>query len=164
MTAQQLVRLYPPGWKTRYGDEFVAMVGGDRLSVQQVIDIVSGAIDAWLSSEARRAGAAAPAGAQQGGTMRALSFVCVDSKLRYSPRDAAIGGFVILGASALFAGLGFLARRGGLSVTSEFLHVAGLPAALTLSMPFWILKGQSRRVQLAVVGATLAVAVVVTLV
>jgi hypothetical protein len=164
MTAQQLIRLYPPGWKNRYGDEFVAMVGGDRLTVQQVIDIVSGAIDAWLSSDARRAGAAAPAGAQQGGTMPAFAFMCVDRKARYSPRDAAIGGFVIILASALFAGLEFLARRAGLAVTSAFLHIAAVPAALTLSMPFWVLKGQSRRVQFAVVAVTLAVAVLVTLV
>jgi hypothetical protein len=71
---------------------------------------------------------------------------------------------VIILASALFAGLEFLARRAGLAVTSAFLHIAAVPAALTLSMPFWVLKGQSRRVQFAVVAVTLAVAVLVTLV
>jgi hypothetical protein len=163
MTAQQLIRLYPPGWKNRYGDEFVAMVGGDRLTVQQVIDIVSGAIDAWLSSDARRAGAAAPAGAQQGGSMPAV-FVCVDRRARYSMRDGLIGGIVMILGAALFAGLEFLARREGLALTSRFLHIAAAPAAVTLSMPFWVLKGQPRRVQFAVVIATLAFAGLITLV
>ncbi len=162
MTAQQLVRLYPRTWKTRYGDEFVAMIGGDPLTVQQMVDIVSGAIDAWLSSEARRA--AAPAGAQQGGTMRARSFVCVDSKLRYSMRDGVIGGLVIILAAVILAGCEHLARREGLVGTAEFLHIAATPVAVTLSMPFWVLKGQARRVQLAVIAATIGFSAVIWLV
>jgi hypothetical protein len=152
MTAEQLVRLYPPAWKARYGEEFVAMVGSGSLRTQQVIDIVSGAIDAWLSREAR------------GGTVNARSFLCIQSKPRYSVRDGLIGGIVLVLAVATFALVEGLARRSGFALTAGTIHVVATPAAVTLSMPFWALKGQSRRVQLAVIGFTICFAVVISLV
>ncbi len=54
-TAEGLLRLYPRAWRDRYGEEFLATVGDDALHVQQMIDIVMGAIDAWLSLDVRRA-------------------------------------------------------------------------------------------------------------
>lgn len=67
MTSDRLLRLYPRAWRERYGEEFVATVGKGRLHVQQVIDIVSGAIDAWLSAEVRNATRVAGAAATGGG-------------------------------------------------------------------------------------------------
>lgn len=163
MTVQQLLPLYPPAWRARYGEEFVAMVGTDRLHVQQVVDIVSGAIDAWLSASSRRADVAA-AGVQEGKTMRSLSFVCVDSKLRYSVRDALIGAIVLAIAAVVFAFVERVARQAGFVLTAQTLHIVATPAAVTLSMPFWALKGQSRRVQAAVVIVTVCFAVVISLV
>lgn len=96
--------------------------------------------------------------------MRSLSFVCVDSKLRYSMRDGLIGGVVLMLVSAVLVLFSRAALHIGLAATAEFLRIASLPAALALSMPFWVLKGQSRRVQVAVVAATISVAVLVTLV
>ena len=52
---ERLLRLYPRAWRERYGEEFLATVGHGALHVQQVIDIVAGAIDAWLSADVRRA-------------------------------------------------------------------------------------------------------------
>src|SRR4029450_3771169 len=54
MTAPQLRRLSPRAWQERYGEEFLATVGDGALRFQQVIDIVSGAIDARFSSDGRR--------------------------------------------------------------------------------------------------------------
>src|SRR5215472_16616762 len=133
MTAQQLVRLYPPAWKARYAEEFVALVGTDPLHVQQVVDIVSGAIDAWLSRDARRA-----LSSESGGTMRALSLA--------------------------FLAMGVVARRAGLTLPADVVRTVAFPSAMALSMPFWLLKGQSRRVQLAVIGVTIAFSTVVSLV
>jgi len=159
MTAQQLVRLYPPAWKARYAEEFVALVGTDPLHVQQVVDIVSGAIDAWLSRDARRA-----LSSESGGTMRALSFACLDSKPRYSVRDGIIGSFVIVLVSLAFLAMGVVARRAGLTLPADVVRTVAFPSAMALSMPFWLLKGQSRRVQLAVIGVTIAFSTVVSLV
>ena len=55
MRPETLLRLYPRAWRERYGEEFLATIGPEALGPQQVIDMVSGAIDAWLSADVRRA-------------------------------------------------------------------------------------------------------------
>ena len=49
-SAERLLRLYPRAWRERFGEEFLETAGPGKLRFQQVIDIVSGAIDAWLSA------------------------------------------------------------------------------------------------------------------
>jgi hypothetical protein len=43
-----LVRLYPARWRARYGDEFAAMLAGQRVSVGLLLDVIGGAVDAHL--------------------------------------------------------------------------------------------------------------------
>jgi hypothetical protein len=155
MTAERLVRLYPPAWRDRYAEEFVAAVGSGPLHVQQIVDIVSGAIDAWLSSDVRRATVAA-AGVRKGGRgMDSYSFVCSDSKLRYTQRDAWIGAGVLILVVVVFSALDIAARRSGLPATGDILKTLAFPGAVALSMPLWLLKGQPWKAQVVVIGVTL---------
>jgi hypothetical protein len=43
-----LLRLYPASWRTRYGDEFAALLEARRLGPFDIIDILLGALDARL--------------------------------------------------------------------------------------------------------------------
>jgi hypothetical protein len=43
-----LVWLYPPPWRRRYGDEFLALVEARGLSFGTALDLLGGAFDAWL--------------------------------------------------------------------------------------------------------------------
>ena len=43
-----LVRLYPAQWRARYGDEFAAVLAGQRVSVGLLLDVIGGAVDAHL--------------------------------------------------------------------------------------------------------------------
>ena len=161
MTVQQLIRLYPRAWQARYGEEFVEMVGNNRLRVQQVVDIVSGAIDAWLSSDVRRA-TVATGGAREGGmVMSVQSLLCASSKARYTTRDGLMGSAVMLLATFVLAAIGIAARRNGFPVAGEMLKALAFPASMTLSMPFWILKGQPWKAQAVLVGGTVALLVAV---
>ena len=154
VTVQQLVRLYPRAWRERYGEEFVEMVGNNRLRVQQVIDIVMGAIDAWLSSDVRRA-TVATGGAPEGGTVMSVqSLVCANSKARYTTRDALIGSVVMVLATLVFMVIGIAARRTGFPASGEMLKGMAFPVSILLSMPFCILKGQPWRAQVVLVGGT----------
>ena len=54
MTADRLRRLYPRAWRERYGEEFLATIGDGALRLQQIVDIVAGAIDAWVARDVRR--------------------------------------------------------------------------------------------------------------
>jgi len=154
--ADRLLRLYPRAWRDRYGDEFLATVGPARLSVQQVVDIVSGAIDAWLSADVRRATATVQV-ASSGGrpTMLQTLIACEQRSARYTKRDSLIGAGVMIGVTLVFTIAGTAARRGGWPVTGDVLMNVAFMGSLTLSMPFWLMKGQPWKAQAVIVGTTL---------
>jgi hypothetical protein len=160
-TAEQLLRLYPRAWRARYGGEFLETAGADRLSAQQIIDITMGAIDAWLSSDVRRA-TGAPA--KSGGTPMTAKAVlrCSESRLRMTTRDGLISAAVLLATTLLLSVAGIWTNRSGYHETGEVLKGLAFPVSLLVSMPFGIMKGQPWRAQAFVLGVTLAILVVIT--
>ena len=137
------------------------MVGERPLRPQQIIDIVSGAIDAWFSRDVRQMTRASTTEGVV--TMnRTLSTVCHGGSLRMTKRDGAIGAAVMIGATLLFAAFGILARRSGMPATSEFLLGLSFPASMMISMPFTFMKGQPWKAQAVVCGGTLAMLIVIT--
>jgi hypothetical protein len=161
--AERLVRLYPRAWRDRYGEEFLTTVGSGPLGMHQAIDIVSGAVDAWLSSDVRRAtrsvGGVAPDG---GSLMLKTVLVCGRTEARYSTRDAVVAAGVMLASTLILAALGVALRRAGWPLASEMLTGVAFPASLTLSLPFWLMKGQPWKAQVATVAATLLLLVAAT--
>ena len=154
MRAERLLRLYPPAWRNRYREEFLATVGDGPLRLQQVIDIVSGAIDAWLSADVRRATMSSHAANGGGLTMLKSLAMCERKQLRYTTRDALIGAAVMIGVSLVFTLAAVIARRDGLLVTGEVLVNISFTVAWMLSMPFWLMKGQPWKAQVTIVGGT----------
>jgi hypothetical protein len=156
-SAERLLRLYPRAWRERYGEEFLATVGDSALHAQQVIDIVSGAIDAWLSADVRTATAAgriAPGG--EGLVMLKSLMICEQTKLRITRRDSLWGAAVMIGGALIFSLAGIALRRDGWLVTGEILKSLALFGSLALSMPFWLIKGQPWKAQAVIVGISLA--------
>ncbi len=43
-----MIRLYPRAWQQRYGEEFALVLGDQRASPGMIIDVLGGAVDAWL--------------------------------------------------------------------------------------------------------------------
>jgi hypothetical protein len=43
-----LLRLYPANWRARYGEEFDAVLAGQRVSFGMLLDVIGGAVDAHL--------------------------------------------------------------------------------------------------------------------
>lgn len=43
-----LVRLYPPAWRRRYEDEFLAVLESRGVGPSVAVDIARGALDAWV--------------------------------------------------------------------------------------------------------------------
>ena len=48
MRPTALVRLYPPSWQRRYGDEMRAMLEDATIGRTDLVDLTRGALDAWL--------------------------------------------------------------------------------------------------------------------
>lgn len=159
MTGEQLVRLYPRAWRERYGEEFLATVGRGRLSVQQVVDMVAGAIDAWLSAEVRNATRAVGTAGNKGGTMTLRTMVCSGSTTRYTKRDSLIGAAVMIGITAVMVSAAMTFNRAGFPDAAETLASLAFPVSFTLSMPFWLMKGQPWKAQVVIVGLTCAILV-----
>jgi hypothetical protein len=161
-TAEGLLRLYPRAWRDRYGEEFLAIVGNDALHVQQMIDIVMGAIDAWLSLDVRRATRSYSTVPNGGGSTMLKSIVaCERAAFRASKKDALVGAGVMIVGALIFSVVGTAAVRAGWSTTGKVLLGLGFPVPLVLSMPFWMMKGQPWRAQVAIVVGTIAVLVAI---
>jgi hypothetical protein len=156
MTAAQLLRLYPGEWQKRYGDEFLATVGDGSLNFRQIVDILSGAIDAWLSSEVRRNLAAST---QRGEvTMhQMLKTACAHRQAQLTTREALTGAGLMLAGSFLLATFGIVTRRSGWPELGEAITSLAFPVSMTLAMWAMYLRKQPWKAQLVIVGGTLAI-------
>jgi hypothetical protein len=155
MRPETLLRLYPRAWRVRYGEEFLATIGPDALGPQQVIDMVSGAIDAWLSADVRRATTPVSVARTGGRLMNVKALMACDRKhARYTTRDALIGAGVMVGATLILTTVGIAAKRSGWPATGETLVNLSFSASLMLSTPFWLMKGQPWKAQGVIMGVT----------
>jgi hypothetical protein len=161
MTARRLLRLYPPAWRERYGEELLEVVGQDSLTLQQGIDLVSGAIDAWLSADVRTATRAAGAPAPGGSTMTVRTLLCHSSGVRYTTRDSLIAAAVMIGLTAAFSALGLGLKYSGWTAASQIVLNVAFMASMTLSLPFWLMKGQPWKAQAVIVGGTLTLLIAI---
>ena len=57
-----LLRLYPAAWRQRYGEEFLSLLETERHGLRLYVDVVLGAIDAWLRPQLERTSRVAVAG------------------------------------------------------------------------------------------------------
>jgi hypothetical protein len=165
MRAEQLLRLFPRAWRERYGEEFLATAGDERLRLSEVIDIIACAIDARSSREVRRVTDAVDANPVEGGCImpRRLSTSCGSTVPLASRRDAVIGALVMIAGSLLFSAAGVILKRQGHVAAGESLVSIAFFASLLLMMPFTYLKGRSWRVQLVLVGLPMLLLVAIAL-
>lgn len=165
----RLLRLYPAAWRARYGEEFLETVGDVGLHPQLVIDMVSGAVDAWLSADVRRSlrdprderlAETPKPGGRPVSTRTLIS--CGNSRSRMSTRDALLGAGVMIALSAVSAMLLVVARRQGWSDSSiAILQMIAFPGSLVLTGPLTFLKGQPWRAQAVFTVVPLALLVVI---
>jgi hypothetical protein len=155
MTAQQLVRFYPRRWRERYAEEFVETVGRKALNPQQVIDIIGGALDAWISFKSTKAKAQTEGGGEV--MVQQWKAICSTNTVRYTKRDALISAGVLIGMTFVITGAGIMAGKQGHRELGDVLKGLSFPVSATLSMPFAIMKGQPRAVQTVVLGVTMAI-------
>lgn len=162
MRATTLLRLYPREWRERYGEEFAELLGPEPLRLQQLIDITAGAIDAWLSADVR--GVTRATAHNTGGTMVQSVSICDRNQTRYTTRDGMIGAAIMLIGTAIFAAIGTYLVRTGNKPLGEAILQNGYLVAMTLSMPFWLTKGQSKRAQIVMSGVVTSILVLIALI
>ena len=130
-----LLKLYPPGWRRRYGDELRALVESQPFSLSASIDLIAGAIDAWVEP-------------QQGA--KTMRFECAKAVSREDARKAAavnIAGTLVL--TAIWMILHF--RFGDHTWVDSFSALAFLVPYL-FSLHYTSLKGRPLRTQAIFIG------------
>ena len=147
-----LLALYPPRWRRRYGDELRALLASQRFSLHAAVDLMAGAIDAWLEpqkipmqSDER------PEGVTMIGTMK--QFGCAGSGVRVTRQDQWKSAAVMLGGTLLLTALWAALRL----VLAEPAYVDAF-SAMTFLVPYLFsthytsLKGRSLRTQSIFIG------------
>lgn len=154
-----LLHLYPPRWRRRYGKEFVALIAPQRFSFLTVLDILGGAVDAWIEPQSHLASSAAPQ--PEGETTMVAKMMrlrCAGSGEAPSRADSLKGAAVIL-AGTLVSVLAatWMQRRAIAPVFAETLMSGGWLFAFVLAMPYTTTKGWPARTQAVFMAAVMAV-------
>lgn len=151
-----LLALYPPRWRRRYGDELRTLIGAQPFSLHAAVDLIAGAIDAWLEPQKiPMQPDASPEGVTMIGTMMKLG---CGSGGRVSREDAWKSAAVTLGGTLFFTAL-WMALRLRLSeraYVDSFSAMAFLIPYL-FSMHYTTLKGRSLRTQSIFIGGMILV-------
>ena len=64
MKPETLLRLYPRPWQERYGDEFLALLREEPPGLRVTVDVIAGAVDAWVSPQRLEARLSAAGGSK----------------------------------------------------------------------------------------------------
>ena len=151
-----LLALYPPRWRRRYGDELRALIGSQPFSLHAVIDLIAGAIDAWLEPQKIPM---QPDAGQEGVTMigTMMKLGCTGSGGRVTREDAWKSLAVMLGGTLLLTALWMaLPRDGDRNYVNAFSVMAFLVPYL-FSLRYTSLKGRSLRTQSIFIGGSILV-------
>jgi hypothetical protein len=157
MTGQRLLWLYPRAWRERYGDEFVAIVGDRQLALGEWIDIVSGAIDARLSSDVRRAAASNAAGGAPAMTVLQALKLRQCGKNAISTREALVGAAVLIAGSLATVAVKYWLVTAGRPEAGRLVTEISFPALYIVVTNVWYLRGQPWRARLVISAILVAI-------
>jgi len=154
-----LLRLYPREWRRRYGGEIEEIVASQPRSLQLVVDLLGGAVDAHLKPQAfarRVEGAAAD---RSGGSDMVNRLTGCGAPACMSRKDSLIGAGLTLGAALAVAAIMITGRN---SVT-EAIGLTMTPGVLVVGTQWMRLRGHSMPAKIALLGGPFVVLFVIGL-
>jgi hypothetical protein len=159
-----LVRLYPPAWRRRYGRELAELISTQPASFGTALDLVAGAVDAWLNPQSSTAAAVAdPKGA---GAMvpKMLKLRCAGHGPDVTAADARKAAAVTIGGSlALVLALTWAMAHYGRNPYLESTLLVSWLMPFAVSQHYTSLKGRPGRVQAVLIGGQAAVVMAIAL-
>jgi hypothetical protein len=159
-----LIRLYPPAWRRRYGRELAELIAVQPMSFRTAVDLVAGAVDAWLNpqastavttTDAKGAGAVLPKMLQLRSGGQGPDVTVADSL-----KAAAV---TIGGTLALVAVLTGFIKIYGKNPYFESLLAMGWLVPFLFSQHYTYLKGHPARVQAVLIGAPAVIVIAIAL-
>ena len=160
-----LLKLYPPQWRRRYGEELLALIAQQRFSFVTVFDIIGGAIDAWTQPQSHLAARAAAQ--PEGDTImvaKVMRLRCAGYGAKATAVDGLKGAGVILTGTVLSVLVATWMRRQSVDpVYPQALMANGWLLSFVVSMRSTTLKGWPGRTQAIFIGVLSMLIVLLTL-
>jgi len=159
-----LIKLYPPAWRRRYGRELAELIATRPASFGTAIDLVAGAVDAWLNPQSSTAAVAADAKGAGEMVPKMLHLKCAGHGPNVTSADerkaaaVAIGGTLALVIPMLLA----MVRYGSNPYLQSLLSVSWL-LPVSFSQHYTSLKGRPGRVQAVLIGGPAAIVIAIAL-
>jgi hypothetical protein len=142
-----LLKLYPPRWRRRYGEELTELVAAQPFSIGAAVDLMAGAVDAWFHPRL-----AVPATPDAKGDAQMIARMMQLKCAGYGPGvttgDAVKSATVMIGGTLALTLLWLWAQRqfgGNVYITALSPMAFFLP--YFLGLPYTSLKGRSARAQ-----------------
>lgn len=159
-----MVRLYPPRWQRRYGRELEEWLAAEPASFRTTIDLMAGAVDAWVNPQSSTAATAADS---KGDDMVAkmLKLRCAGYGVEYTRGDALKAAAITIGGSLMVVLVIMTAMaRYGENPYLESLMLLGWLLPFLFSQRYTDLKGRSGRVQAVFIGIPAVIILAIALV
>jgi hypothetical protein len=153
-----LLKLYPPRWRRRYGEELSALVGAQPFSIGNTIDLIAGAIDAWIHPQMTAVVQPAPA-AKGEATMigKMMKLRCAGYGPDVTKADQWKSAAVMVGVTlVLTLAWMWLRVKTHDDPYVESFSIMPFFAGMIVSMRYTYLKARSAAVQAIFIGGTLA--------
>ena len=148
------LKLYPRGWRERYGAEVAELVASQPRSVNLVIDLLAGAVDAhWRPQAAMQPMDRAARVDERRPDMIQRLISCRVSQ-RLSREDQWLSGALTIGGSLVVAGI---LMFGGDDPVVETFALVMLPGVWHVSTQPFYLRGHSARAKVVLIGGPLVV-------
>jgi hypothetical protein len=154
-----LLKLYPPGWRRRYGSEFVELMRQQPFTIATTVDVIAGAIDAWVDPQMSAAShsAAGTGTGEKNMFAKLLRFQCaghghdITREDRWKSTIVTVGG-TLVGTVVWMA----VHIKIGDNAYVDALSVWPFMAAMLLGLRYTELKGRSNLTQTIFIGSNLA--------
>jgi hypothetical protein len=159
-----LVKLYPPAWRRRYGRELTELISTQPASFGTAIDLVAGAVDAWLNPQSSTAAMAADAKGAGAMVPKMLKLRCAGYGPGVTVADARKAAAVMIGGTLALVGalMWAMARYGKTPYLDSLLLMSWL-VPLAFSQHYTSLKGRPRGVQAVLIGGQAAIVIALAL-
>lgn len=150
-----LLKLYPRAWRRRYGDELTDLIARQPFSVGAAVDIIAGAIDAWIHPQASVAPFLLSATKGEATMLTKIARFNCGYGPNVTAADQRKSVAVSLGGTVLFTMIWMWTRRGlGDNDYIESLSVLAFLVPTLFSLRYTSLKGRSPGVQIIFIAGT----------
>jgi hypothetical protein len=163
-----LIKLYPPAWRRRYGHELAELISTQPASFGTAIDLIAGAIDAWLNPQSSTAATVDDATGAESMVSKMVQLRCVGDGPTVTTGDTlkalavSIGGTLALVVPSVWAILRYGKAFYLYPYLLAFMTVSWLVPSL-VSQRYTTFKGRSGRAQAVLIGGPIVIMMSMTM-